>query len=225
MTEVVVFIPVLNRPQRVKPLIESLEASLSSKVTARPVFICSPDDDAEIAAVRAIDLEPLIVEWQPGRGDYAKKMNHAWRHTDEEFVFLGADDLVFHPDWFDAALRVHRDLHPCVIGTNDMGNARVMAGRHSTHTLVHRAYGECGTVDDPTVLLHEGYDHNFVDDEFIQTAMWRETYAFAVDARIEHFHPDWGKGTVDETYEKGKRHFGMDSELFHLRVRLWSNQR
>jgi hypothetical protein len=47
-----------------------------------------------------------------------------------------------------------------------------MAGRHSTHSLVTRDYVErFGTIDEAGVVLHEGYPHEFVDDEFVQTAM------------------------------------------------------
>jgi hypothetical protein len=225
LSSVAVLIPVLGRPGRVRPLVESLAASQHPSVPVRPVFLCSPGDDAQIAAVTSLVAVPaprlIVVDWQPGRGDYAKKINHGFRATDDEWVLLAADDILFRPGWLEAALAVHAELAPCVIGTNDLGNPRVQAGQHSVYTLVHRAYGECGTVDDPTVLLHEGYWHNYVDDEFVQTAMARETWAHAAGSVIEHLHPDWGKGEMDDTYRRGKAHFADDGVLYQSRRRLW----
>lgn len=222
MTAVAVFIPVLARPHRVEPLLASLMDAAGKGHEYAPYFICSPSDTDEIAEVRRQGWANLfVVDWEPGRGDYAKKMNYAWRHTEEEWVFLAADDLVFHPGWFEAALAVHEQLNPCVIGTNDLGNTRVVAGLASTHTLVNRAYGDCGSIDDPTVLLHEGYWHNFVDDEFVQTAMWRETYAHAHESHVEHLHPNWEKAAHDSTYAKGEARFRDDGELYHRRAPLW----
>lgn len=219
-----VLIPVLNRPARVGPLVESI-TSAQSLAWTNPVFICSPNDQAEIAAVRDAGLEPLIAGWHPGRGDYARKMNLAFVETVEPYVFLGADDLNFNLGWADVAIATQMRSGACVVGTNDLGNARTMNGTHSTHTLVHRGYGECGTVDDPGVLLHDGYWHNFVDDEFVQTAVARRTYAHAATAVVEHLHPDWKKGGVDETYRLGKQHFEDDRVYYRQRQRLWTRGR
>lgn len=217
--DVAVLIPVLDRPHRVEPLVASLLATVPN---ARPVFVCSPSDTTEIEAVKAQHVEPMVVEWDPVSGDYARKINHAFRNTSEEWVLLAADDVLFQPDWFDAALRVYSARRPCVIGTNDLGNPRVTSGQHSVYTLVHRAYGECGTIDDPSCLLHEGYWHSFVDDEFIGTAMHRETYWHCQDSIIEHMHPHWGKGQMDKTYERGLLRFNDDRVLNRNRMHLWS---
>lgn len=218
MTRAAVLVPVLDRPHRVRPIVDSLRETARR---ADPVFVCSPGDMEEIDAVLDAGAEPLIADWEPGRGDYARKINLAWRHTDHDWVLLGADDLVFHQGWLEAALAVHARTGACVVGTNDLGNRRVVSGRHSTHSLVHRDYGECGTADDPGLLLHEGYWHNFVDDEFVQTALHRRTYAHAAAALVEHLHPHWRKADMDATYEKGQLHFDADRALFNTRARLW----
>lgn len=230
MTSVAVLIPVLGRPERVRPVFDSLVAS---DPRADPWFLCSPDDAEEIAALEAIPkdewvssgLRRVIVGWPPGHADYARKMNLGYelaRTDGYDWVFLGADDLIFHPEWLDRCLRVWERTYACVIGTNDLGNARVIAGHHSTHTLVHTDYLECGGVaDDPTRILCEAYDHNFVDDEFVQTAMARGTYAHAHYAMVEHLHPNWAKGQEDETYRKGVRRFADDQKIFARRRSLF----
>ena len=210
----------LGRPGRVVPLVESL-AACSRIVTCTPYFLISPNDKDERAAVKASGAQGIVMPFDPDRGDYAHKMNTGVEQTDEPFIFLAADDLRFQPGWAERALAKWYETDCCVIGTNDLGNSRVTSGRHSTHTLVDRDYLECGTIDEQGKLLHEGYHHNFVDDEFVQTAIWRQTYASALDSIVEHLHPDWGKGAPDATYRKGKEHFNDDRNYFKGRQHLW----
>lgn len=236
MTEVAVLIPVLGRPARVAPLVESLAAA-SRFVRCYPVFLVSPGDLEQAAAIDAArtfdgegedNLFPLIVDWQPDAGDYARKINYGFewacvRRGPFEFAFLAADDLVFHPGWIERALACHLETRACVVGTNDLGNPNTASGAHSTHTLVHRDYGQCGTIDEPGSgkLLHEGYDHCWVDNEFVATAMARETFASATDSVVEHLHPIWRKGADDATYQKGQRAYAADRDLYAARRGLW----
>lgn len=178
MTAIAILIPVLGRPARVQPLIQSIAAS-SRFISCFPIFLVSRIDLPEreaISAARLFDedgnenLFPLLCDWEPGTGDYARKINRGieWALLgDFEFFLLGADDLVFHPGWAERALACYLETHACVIGTNDIGNETVKRGDHSTHPLVHRDYVECGTIDEPDSgkLLHEGYNHNWVDAE------------------------------------------------------------
>jgi hypothetical protein len=222
VTSVAVLVPVLDRPDRAAPVAASIR---SSDDRAHPVFLCSPGDDDEVAAVHAAGEAAVVVPWPCGPGDWARKLNLGFGLTGTEWVLFGADDLVFHAGWFDACLVEHARTGACVIGTNDMGNARVIAGHHSTHPLVHRDYIECGTADEDGVLLHEGYGHAFVDDEFVQTAQARGTFAAARSAYVEHLHPDWGKGSQDETYRRGQASFHDDRALYDARKHLWLPQR
>lgn len=217
---IAVLIPVLNRPHRVKPLVESL-AACSEVIRCRPVFLLSPGDDKELAAVDRAGADKIVMPYAHTSGDYARKINTGVAATDEPFVFLGGDDLWFQPGWAERAIAAWYETGCCVVGTNDLGNTRVVEGRHSTHSLVHRDYLECGTADEPGVLLHEGYWHNYVDDEFVQTAMWRDTFVHANDSIVEHLHPNFGKARHDDTYRLGGEHF-RDDELYHRQRRhLW----
>ncbi len=220
MTSVTVIIPVLSRPHRVAPLLASLFTSIEHH-ECRALFVCSPDDEGEIAAIHSSGSTPLIVTWEPGCGDYARKINLAFARSATEFCLLGGDDLSFRTGWFDAAVRLHEVTGACVIGTNDLGNPRVVSGQHSTHPLVHRDYAECGTIDEDGQILHEGYWHNFVDDEFIGTAKLWGTYAHSHDSVVAHEHPAWRKGEWDATYAKGQEHFAEDRALFNSRRQLW----
>lgn len=211
---VAVLVPVLRRPQNVKPLLDSIH-----KATPEPyrvVFIADPGDTDEIDAVRAHGGE--LLEYG---GNYAAKINHAVRNTSEPLLFLAADDLHFHPGWLDAC---HRKLTAGigVVGTNDLGNLRTIRGEHSTHSLVTREYAEQGTIDDPSRLLHEGYPHEFVDDEFVQTAIFRGAFAHATDAIVEHLHPNWGKAPTDALYNAQRKRMRAGRGIYSQRRGLWA---
>lgn len=209
----VVLVPVLRRPHRVQPLLASLHANTPDPV--RALFICDPGDDAEHAAIRRCGGEMIIVD-----GNYARKINEGVRQTLEPLIFLGADDLAFHPGWLlHAKRRLARGVQ--VVGTNDLCNRRVMRGEHSTHSLVARAYVHHGTIDDPTRLLHEGYLHEYVDDEFVGTAKARGVFASAPDAIVEHLHPQAGKAPVDELYAAQAARMRRSVGLYRERRQLW----
>lgn len=222
--DVTILIPVLNRPQRVAPLVESIR-SAQRKHKCHTVFIATQGDRAEILAIESVLDENVSLKIvRRSQEGYARKMNLGFDAATSEWVFLAADDLLFHAGWADEAIRVGEQTGLCVVGTNDLGNSRTVRGIHSTHTLVNRGYRECGSVDDPVRILHEGYHHNFVDDEFIQTAMWRDTYVHAPKALVEHLHPHWGKGQDDDTYRRGQRDFSADRVIYNGRRHLFEGE-
>ncbi len=210
-----ILVPVLARPQNAQPLVDSIRAATESE--HRITFLLSLDDDDEMYAVYKTEC-PYI---RSPDGRYAPKINLGVRLTQGEFIFLGADDLRFHPGWDTAAIESYYETDKPVIGTNDLGNPTVMAGRHATHSLVHRSYVEQGTIDDPTILLHEGYVHNWVDTEFIATAMKRNAFTFSRESHVEHLHPFWHKGKDDAVYEKGRQGYRVDHRLYQKRRRFW----
>lgn len=216
--DLVILIPVLQRPHRVKPLLDSIAASTSC--CYRVLFLCTADDHDQIAAVHASGCDYLICGPRLP-GDYARKINLGYNSTTEPLIFLGADDLLFHDGWFDAARSYLSDqIH--VVGTNDLGNVRVMAGKHSTHTLLTRAYADTyGTIDRHGMILHPAYPHTFCDDEFVQTAISRKMFAHAPDAIVEHLHPNWNKAEWDEVYSLADQSLGPGRRLFNQRRRMW----
>lgn len=213
-------VPVLRRPHRVAPLLESLLQATPED--HRVLFVTSPGDTAEQDAVTSAGADLLVATWEPARGDYAKKINYAYRHTIEPFLFLGADDLRFHPGWLSAA-HAHLTDGVGVVGTNDLGNPRVLRGVHATHSLVTRDYiDQHGTIDEPGTVLHEGYWHEYVDDEFVETAWKREAWAFAADSIVEHLHPAWGKAPMDDLYRMEPQRMRQGLRLFRNRRHLWT---
>lgn len=216
--------PVLGRPQNVPATLASI--SEATTIPHRVVFIASADDEAEIAALRKEKAEYLVYPEPPGRADFAKKINWAYERTSAPWVFQAADDLKFHPGWDVYAMRCQERTGSGVIGTNDLGNTLVMRGGHSTHTFFSRRYilQYGGTYDDTGTVFCELYDHQYVDNEFVQTAIRRGEWTFSKRSIVEHLHPHWKKSERDATYEKAFRETKQDYRLFVKRVRAGDRQ-
>jgi hypothetical protein len=214
--DLVILVPMLGRPQHVAPLLATIEATVPN---AEVLFLCSPQDWAVLDEIKSADRSYVEVPYYPV-GDYARKINRGVFATTHSLIFLGASDLAFYPNWFEHAIE---HLHPGigVVGTNDLGNARVIAGTHSTHSLVTREYAALGTIDAREKLLHEGYHHEFVDDEFIETARFRQAFEMAPESIVEHLHPNWGKATTDPLYDQQRRRMAYGHRLYNHRRRLW----
>ena len=208
-----VLVPVLNRPHRVKPVAESIRATVPD---AHVLFVCDPTDEQTQAEVDAAGCDMIA----PG-GGYASKINDGVRATDRPLLFLGADDLHFHPGWFQQACSNLSDqVH--VVGVNDLCSRRVQAGVHATHFLMTREYAERPTIDGARGPLSEVYDHSFVDDELVATASVRGTLVIDRLAVVEHMHPDAGKSDWDAVYQKGRARIRNDRATFQSRMPLWT---
>jgi len=202
--------PILGRPPH--GMLRSLEHSTVEKYEV--YFICSPGDSM-YELCQATGRPTWMVEWEPGAGDFAKKINFAFSNTNSPWCFTAADDVRFHPGWDRAALQAGTR----VVGTNDLHSPAVQTGKHATHILFARSYiEECGgTFDGTGAVFCEQYDHQFVDNEFIATAKARGEWSFARDSVVEHLHPVWGKASWDATYEKAFRATAADTRLFTAR--------
>jgi hypothetical protein len=155
-------------------------------------------------------------------GGYARKVNQAADAIMADWYLTGADDLRFHPGWLRAAIDRHAKTGALVIGTNDLHNPSVVRGMYATHLLVHRDYMARGTWDEPGKILHEGYHHNCVDTELVETAKVRGTYAFARESHIEHLHPIFKGAPDDSTYRLGRAHHAEDKALLRERRKMWT---
>lgn len=216
MTDCVVVVPMLGRPHRVTPLVQSIRDTSDARI----LFAVSPDDRDVHRAVDAEACELIVIDG-PHPGDYARKINTGYRYTTEPYLFCGADDLLFHRGWFEAAVALMSDTVG-VVGTNDLGSPRVMAGDHATHSLIARWYCDLGTIDQPATVMHEGYPHEFVDDELVETAKHRGAWAFAHDSYVEHLHPGWGKAPPDRMYLQQRRRMAKGRPIYERRRHLWT---
>ena len=210
-----VIVPVLNRPQNAQPFMESIRATTG---LTKVVAVCSEEDDATAWFDTGADV---ITTDEPS---FACKVNAAAKEADTPWVFIVGDDVHFHPGWLDHAQHVGNLQQVGVVGTNDLGNPRVMAGEHATHLLIRRSYIEevGASWDGPGIVCHEGYRHWYVDDEIVTAAKLRGQWAMALGSFVEHLHPIWEKGEQDATYELGQSFAKKDMELWKRRFRQYA---
>jgi hypothetical protein len=212
--EVAVIVPVLGRPQHAAPFMASLRASTG---LARVYAVCQGGDDE--AAAAWLDAGAEVLE-SGEQTSFAAKVNLAYSKTSEPWVLLVGSDVHFYPGWLDQAMAAAAPGPSAVVGTNDCGNPRVIAGEHATHMLIRRSYIDVAGAswDGPGVVCHEGYRHWFVDQEIVDVAKQRGVWAMALGSKVEHLHPLWGKADDDEVYQLGQSHADEDRKLFLERL-------
>ena len=228
---VAVLVPVLNRPERVRPLVESFHAAASAH-DAKLYFIAQEGDSKEISEI-AIQLgmgRCQLITVPPEKQSWAKKINIGYEQTREPWMLLCGDDVAFTSGWlntFGHYASTHHDTG--VIGTNDGSmssrrmermrqRGRMDVVRSSPHPLVSRRYIDAfGTVDEMGAVVHGGYHHNFPDTELCATARMRESFLFAVDIVVFHLHHSGDHVPFDETYRLGMSRYADDEALFNAR--------
>lgn len=227
-----VLVPVMRRPQNAEPFMRALRASTG---LATVWAVCDATDDETRNAWTAAGARVVSIAVAGGRvwtplegalmpegpflpGTFAQKVNAGFKATSQPWVFVCGDDVRFHAGWLDHAEATAGDRYH-VIGTNDLSNARVVSGEHSTHLLMRRSYVEeqGGSWDGPGVLAHEGYGHWFVDDEIVLAAKQHNAWAMALGSIVEHLHPIFGKAEDDDVYRLGQARAKKDQAHFKER--------
>jgi glycosyltransferase involved in cell wall biosynthesis len=228
--ELAVLIPVLNRPHRIPIVAANLFDVSPSAHTVFIVDLRAKDDLAMWRALNEVNEEYDNIDFVvvhdpcPAVGNYAKKINKAYKYVSAEWIFTGADDLHWHPGWWEATAEYRSDPNVGVIGTNDLGHPRVRdLHETATHSLVSSAYIRIlgATLDEPGKIIHEGYVHEFIDDELVGVAKMRKVWAFAARSYVEHMHPIWGKGNWDDSYNDQGRRMNESRAYYAERCKLW----
>lgn len=210
---VAVLVPVMQRPDNAEPFMRSLRASTG----LAEAYAIYSDSETRDAWKRA---GANVIESENKQLGFAPKINTGYRHTSEPWLFLVGDDVRFRPGWWDHIMLAANATDLSVIGSNDLGNPQVMRGEHATHIAVRRSYVEDfgASWDGPDIVCHEGYHHNFVDNEIVAVARQRSEFVSALGARVEHLHPAWQKAYDDPVYRLGQSQFDKDARRFKKRV-------
>ena len=89
----------------------------------------------------------------------------------------------------------------------------------SPHVLIASGYiAERGASwDGAGIVCHEGYRHNYVDNEIVTVAKQRRVWAMCRTSMVEHIHPAWRKGEWDDVYQIGRESATEDGHLFERR--------
>jgi len=219
--EVAIIVPVAKRDNAMA-FMDSLAASVTTDQLAQVrVYVMADADDIEAqnAWSRALSLDHDVLDpyrYLRSMGSFAEKVNRGYLVSGEPWLLLVGDDVKFHKGWLDQAMATAAETGAAVVGTNDLGNPAVLAGAHATHMLIRRRYVEKSgaSLDGPGIVCHEGYRHWYVDNEIVELARKRDVWAPCLAAHIEHLHPLFGKGEVDEVYMIGQRAVEADKALW-----------
>lgn len=229
MPDLDIFVPVLGRPHRAEPFMESLAESEPGDVRVT-VVVSSWDHETAVAwtvvmrelggrgiaarlGVHVLDAEP---------GSFAQKCNYAFQATagpdPAPWLMLCGDDVAFHLGWWDAFTE-HTSGAWSVIGTHTMGP---IPDGGTPHPILRRSYVDMVGAgwDGPGVLCHEGYRHNYVDIEIAHAAQDRGTWLYPTDRpiEVEHLARYQHKAPDDETYRISDRTVAADRELYRNRA-------
>lgn len=215
---VAIICPLYGRPERTAAFVEACEAAATGPQDV--VLVVNAGRHHDYAA--AIATNAIVLSTGPRRpGDWARKVNLAYRMTDHPLMALCGDDVRPRRGWYDEVVNAYNQGWG-VIGTQDLGNRRVIQGFHSTHPVVARWYAtQHGTIDEPGIVVPECYGHNFVDDELVETAKYRGAWTFCNGAVLEHLHPNWHKAPPDDVYRLGMSSWDDDRNMFERRRCMW----
>lgn len=214
MSSVAILVPVLNRPHRVEPLLQSIAAA--TEVPHRVIFGCSDQPTVD-------ELDRLgawyIRDEGGAEGTWPKRINRLFTHVLEPYILTGADDLAFRPGWFEAAMIAMSQLPDGsgVVGVNDLHNPA------SVHFIMCRKYIEkFGGAMEPGVPACDLYEHQYTDDDIRASAIFHGRWIIAKDSVIEHLHVGAGKAPMDETYRMGEASSAQGHAVFQSRAHLWA---
>lgn len=216
-----ILIPTLNRPNSILRVAQSI---IDHTPGGFHIYFLIEDRDEGSKIVLSEMKGPVSWIVNEHAPCYAGAINTGYENTDEEFMFCGADDLSFYPDWLKLTMAKMEDPEIAVVGTFDMCNPYVGQGKHATHYLVRRSYIDefGGTADnEPGLMMFEGYDHNFTDTEFVGLSKARKKFAPCMEAVVEHLHHGNGKSPYDTTYQRGDASVEADRVTYLARKETW----
>lgn len=228
MTEepvVSILLPTLGRPEKVYGLVENVRDATGGWPWQLVFAIDRRDVTTWKALLKAVTLAPEgAVGAVAADGTYPVKTNAAYRFSSAPFVLPTADDVIFQAGWLDPIVAAFQDRAVQVVGTNDL--SPMSNATHATMPVIRRSYieDEGCSWDEPGLVFHEGYRHNFVETEICALAVQRGVWRYEPESVIEHLHPVWGKREADETDAVGNQAgFAEDQRVHEARKLEWSN--
>ena len=213
-----ILMPSRNRPHLMRPLVENIRATTPgvrpSSPVERPVGVYFAVTDPE--SYRTL-IELGVKVWMTDpEWSCCERTQFLYERTVEDYLYLAQDDSLFTAGWQEPALSVCREIDG-VVAVAD-GNRRT-----GTTGIVSRRYVEtlsCAP-DEPNVVGHRGYHHNFVETECFEVAESRGRFAYCPESLVEHRHHKRGLAAYDETYRRNEQGWEHDKALFHARRHLW----
>jgi len=194
-----IVLPTLGRVERLRIALESLWRSTEIPVEC----IVVSDEKASLKVAQTLNCRAIqrtagpIEAWNIGA---AEAMG--------EWIALGADDLIYHRNWAEEALKANIGGY---VGFNDMWSKGI---DWATHFMMTREFmvqhnGGC--------LAIPAYRSWYIDVETGYRAKRAGVYVLAKRAIVEHRHWMLGGAQNDKTYRNGQKWHEIDKEVFERR--------
>jgi glycosyltransferase involved in cell wall biosynthesis len=219
-------IPTLWRADRLEGLVANIHDTTTHK--HRIIFVCEHDDTdtvIEVRRLKALDRSVVFVR-NIRASNCCGAFNSGHAHVRAPYWFAAGDDLLFHAQWDEPCMSTMLDeeLGAKIVGTRDLYNINVEQGWTATHFLVDTEYSrDFGLTfdEEPGVVAHEGYGHDFFDTEACHVATTRGVFQPCLASIVEHQHWCFGRANVDETYQRSQDMCKGDPEVFAARKEAW----
>lgn len=210
MKQIAVLIPTFGRAARLPDLVKNFRDNSSE---AELYFVVEPND---LDTLRA--LTDLKENFFMSAGEYVECINKGVAETKEPFVFCGADDIVFSPDWDKKLLKTMQDPSVNVTGGTDSWLCST-SGIHVSHPMIRRSYidDEGGSFNTPGTLYYPGYHHYQCDIELEQVAHARDCFKLTEGVLIEHNHIVMETAEDDDTYKRSRLLLEADTDTYNKR--------
>lgn len=197
-----VILPTLGRPKRLDIAVSSL---WSSTLDYEVECVVVTEEKASMAV--ATDLGCRVIKAAAGL-TAVEKWNIGAAEAKGEWIALGADDLLYHKGWLEAALDANIGGF---VGFNDVW---LKTREFATHFMMTREFaiqhnGGC--------LAIPAYHSWFLDMETAERARRAGGYVWAAKSRVEHRHVDHGMALLDKTYQIGRKWHDIDQATFEKR--------
>lgn len=211
----------------------SLRESVGDEAPPPVTAVANVDDQGTADAWRRAGANVITFVGHPG--SYGQKANIVARwpsRVETPWMFLVGDDVCFHPGWLKNALTDLPDT-ACVVGVSEIGpNAVLDRGRispeyeatlrsaeHTNHFLLRMDYvRDRGASWDGPGTIAGPYRHWFTNNELSLIARQRGAWVARPDSIVEHLHPYFGRGEMDDVYRIGEEHAAADQALWLQRV-------
>lgn len=203
--KVAIFIPTYKRPSEMIRVYESVSEATPEE---HEVYFVLEADDSESLALATVNNYSFVIN--EGEFGYPESINTAYHKTDEHLFFMGADNLIFHPNWLENAFNwFGKGVE--VVGVNSLHDIRVEIGETAKNCLVKRSYIKrfSGVVGNENTVL---YNYPYYMEEFVETAKARGMFLSAKRSIVEV------PITIDDTSPK------EGFELFEERRKVWEQE-
>lgn len=220
-TKLAIFLPTYKRPNILLKVARNIEHNTHNP--HKLYFGIELDDAESMKVLKHNKLNFYVNEYDPS---FSNTIQTLYEHTDEPIFMMANDDFYFTYNWDEAPMKVlteHGNI--MVLGVHDGNPSNT---KYSTISLVKRTYIEqqSGVIDMPRRVLYP-YNHNFVDDEFTETAQARRVWDKLEAPCIIHQHHSFTwvseRNELDETYKKNDALAGLDTQTYFSRRPLWQN--